>query len=141
MRGVRLEGRRGSDGNDYLILVREEERMSMATQRSCQGSLGGLIGGHGPHEWVHDPTDQVFWCPGRKPDVNGGAHALLAKLAEDEPVFVIRAQDILAPQILAMYAELARKVGLPDHAQEVEARAVQMMQWQARNAKRVKRPD
>lgn len=73
--------------------------------------------------------------------INVGAHELLAKLHDEEPVFVIRAQDILSPQALALYADLARKVGLPEHAQEVEARAVQFMQWQARHAKLVKSPD
>lgn len=78
---------------------------------------------------------------GARSDVNGAAHVLLSKLNPDEPVFVLRAQDILSPQALAMYAELARKVGLPEHAQQVEARAVQFMQWQARHAKLVKSPD
>lgn len=74
-------------------------------------------------------------------DVNGGAHELLARLNPDEPVFVIRAQDILAPQALAAYAALARKLGLSQHAQEVEARAVQMLAWQSAHAGLVKAPD
>lgn len=59
----------------------------------------------------------------------------------DEPAFTIRAQDLLAPQTLAAYAELARKAGLDAHAQAVEARAVQFLTWQAQNPSRVKRPD
>lgn len=64
-----------------------------------------------------------------------------AMRADDEPVFVIRGQDILAPQAVAHYAALARKLGLEHFAQEVEARAVELMRWQAANASRVKVPD
>lgn len=106
---------------------------------------------HSAHQWNHDPTDTIFACDGISDgdtpiirslsEINGGATNLLAKLHPDEPVFVIRAQDILAPQAIALYAELARKVGLDELAQGVEARAVQVMQWQARNAKLVKSPD
>lgn len=133
--------------------------------RICRPGMfaSGTLAPHGPHEWVHDPTDTIYACPGVKTaegehrerlraayademsssrtTVNDGAHELLAKLHDEEPVFVIRAQDILSPQALALYADLARKVGLPEHAQEVEARAVQFMQWQARHAKLVKAPD
>lgn len=59
----------------------------------------------------------------------------------EEPVFTIRAQDILAPQALAAYAALARKLDLHDHAQRVEAIAVDFLAWQAAHHHQVKRPD
>lgn len=73
--------------------------------------------------------------------VTSAQAALLDRLHDDEPVFIIRAQDILAPQAVAAYAALARKLGLEHFAQDVEAHAVELMQWQAANASRVKVPD
>lgn len=108
--------------------------MTPPSQRSCQGNLGGLIGligTHDSHQWVDDTTDTIYWCPGR--------HASLR--ADDEPTFTIRAQDILAPQALAAYAALARKLDLHDHAQRVEAIAVDFLAWQAAHHHQVKRPD
>lgn len=62
-------------------------------------------------------------------------------LHDGEPYFVIRAQDILAPQAVMHYAALARKLGLDHFAQEVEARAVELMHWQTEHAGLVKVPD
>lgn len=92
----------------------------------------------------HTPGHTFSIYSARRPGydgVNGGAHELLDKLHEGEPVFVIRAQDILSPQALAAYAALARKLGLDAHAQYAEARAVQMLAWQASHSKLVKPPD
>lgn len=66
---------------------------------------------------------------------------VLERLHHHEPVFVIRAGDLLAPQALAAYAELARKAGLDEHARGVEARAVQFLRWQSENRDLVRRPD
>lgn len=66
---------------------------------------------------------------------------ILTAEADDEPRFVIRGQDLLAPQAIAAYARLARIAGLDDFAREVEARAVEILQWQATHARLVKRPD
>jgi hypothetical protein len=62
-------------------------------------------------------------------------------MPDEEPVFTIRAQDILAPQAIAHYAALVRKLGLDDFAHEVEARAVEILEWQAKHPTLVKVPD
>lgn len=53
-------------------------------------------------------------------------------VADDEPVFVIRAQDQLAPALIEHYADLCRESGSPEHhvAGVLEA-AAQMRGWQA----------
>lgn len=62
-------------------------------------------------------------------------------LAPDEPVFVLRAQDMLAPGVVQVYADALRKVGRPDHAADVEGVGIEFLRWQARNRDRVKLPD
>ncbi len=58
----------------------------------------------------------------------------LGEIGEDEPVFLLRAQDALAPRIVAKYAELAAQMGcqrgLIDSALAWEA---EMRKWQRIN--------
>jgi hypothetical protein len=85
-----------------------------------------------------------------------------APLAPDEPYFVLRGQDVLAPHAVQVYAALLRAAaagaqelddrdhGVPvmerqlchdlrEQAEDAERIAAQMVVWQARN--RVKLPD
>ncbi len=77
---------------------------------------------------------------------------LADKLADDEPVFPLRAQDALAPAAVEAYAlalEIAAvTVVLPSmrdrllkQAEDVRRVSTQMRNWQAVNASRVKLPD
>jgi hypothetical protein len=64
----------------------------------------------------------------------------LGKAADDEPVFVLRAQDELAPLVVAAWASMAADVGhRPDKVTEAMKCADQMRLWQAANG--IKKPD
>jgi hypothetical protein len=56
----------------------------------------------------------------------------LAKVADDEPIFVLRAKDKLAPVLVALWCELAGLHGCPD-AKIAEASGLRdlMRGWQA----------
>jgi hypothetical protein len=66
----------------------------------------------------------------------------LDRAAPDEPVFILRAQDTLAPRVVVRWAHLAEQAGTGQAkvraALEV---AKQMADWQANNPHRVKVPD
>jgi len=54
----------------------------------------------------------------------------LSKAADDEPVFVLRAQDKLAPILIDLWATLAVERGLPDEkALEARGQALKMRNW------------
>lgn len=58
----------------------------------------------------------------------------LAKVADDEPIFVLRAQDLLAPDKVRKWACEARAKGCPaDKVQEAYECATQMDAWAAKN--------
>jgi hypothetical protein len=70
----------------------------------------------------------------------------------DEPLFLLRAQDTLAPGIVKAYAlaveELADAAGTKEErdrllaqASDVLAVSIEMQGWQLENAERVKNPD
>ena len=61
-----------------------------------------------------------------------------SKCAEDEPVFVLRAQDKTAPEFVRMWAQYARSHGV-GHKKTAEAMALAalMEDWQRRNASKV----
>ena len=62
------------------------------------------------------------------------------KIPEDEPVFLLRGQDQLAPDLLLRWAHKLRLYeGNPEMARMVEDHAMKMIKWQ-RNVK-VKMPD
>lgn len=50
-------------------------------------------------------------------------------IPEDEPVFVLRAQDILAADTLGFYAEQLRKAGKEKQGREVLAIAKKFRAW------------
>jgi hypothetical protein len=66
----------------------------------------------------------------------------LGQATLDEPIFILRAQDILAPRVVVRWAHLADQAGSPrakvHGALEL---AKQMADWQATNKHRVKVPD
>ena len=57
----------------------------------------------------------------------------LGKAQDDEPIFVLRAQDTLAPALVRRWADEAERAGCPA-VKVIEARAVAdaMEQWQSR---------
>ena len=53
------------------------------------------------------------------------------KIPEDEPVFLLRGQDLVAPQIVEMWALAARKVGAADNIYAAAmSQAGEMRKWQ-----------
>jgi len=57
----------------------------------------------------------------------------LEKAADDEPIFVLRAQDMLAPGTVRFWAERAAANGCPpEKVQEAYALAERMEQWPTR---------
>lgn len=72
----------------------------------------------------------------------------LERLAEGEPYFFLRAQDLMAPAAVESYANLLSIVGvalnnadMQRHALAVKEIANRMRLWQAANAARAKWPD
>jgi hypothetical protein len=64
----------------------------------------------------------------------------LQKAGESEPIFVLRAQDQLAPLVVRAWAKLAHQAGVPRaKIQEAHALADAMDAWQAEHG--AKRPD
>ena len=57
----------------------------------------------------------------------------------DEPVFLLRAQDALAPDTLRFYAKLLKENGNTTMAEELLAHARSMIVWQ--KSVKVKQPD
>ncbi len=66
----------------------------------------------------------------------------LAKVGDDEPIFVLRAQDALAPETLQYWISRAEIRGVPkmktDEAYELKSK---LIAWQIQNADKVKVPD
>ena len=66
----------------------------------------------------------------------------LGRTALDEPVFILRAQDILAPRVVVRWAHLAEQAGSPqDKVRGALQLAKRMADWQVDNPQRVKVPD
>lgn len=61
------------------------------------------------------------------------------KIPDDEPVFLLRAQDKYAPSTLRFYAKLLEEDGNLEMAEELKAHARQMIVWQ--KSVKVKAPD
>ena len=52
------------------------------------------------------------------------------KIPQDEPVFLIRAQDITAPSVVNFWAEQAERAGAKKNIIEAaRAQSVRMLQW------------
>jgi hypothetical protein len=61
------------------------------------------------------------------------------KIPENEPVFLLRAQDVHAPSTLRHYAKLLEQSGNNEMAQELRKHARMMIVWQ--KSVRVHEPD
>lgn len=62
----------------------------------------------------------------------------LGKSADDEPVFILRAQDKFAPVLVQMWAELAGAAGAPtEKIQEAARSYLRMREWQMKNGCKV----
>jgi len=61
------------------------------------------------------------------------------KIPDDEPVFLLRAQDVHAPSTLRFYAKLLKEDGNNAMADELLLHARQMVIWQ--KSVRVHKPD
>lgn len=61
------------------------------------------------------------------------------KIPDEEPVFLLRAQDTHAPSTLRFYAECIKKAGNTEMAEELFRHAREMIVWQ--KSVRVKEPD
>lgn len=72
-------------------------------------------------------------------DYNERIIDLERKIPEDEPVFLLRAQDVYAPSTLRHYAQLLEEGGNVEMAEELRAHARQMLVWQ--KSVRVHKPD
>lgn len=60
------------------------------------------------------------------------------KIPKDEPVFLLRGQDILAPELLLRWAaKLRLNGGQPEMARLVEDHAQEMIKWQAKNGSKL----
>jgi len=63
-----------------------------------------------------------------------GTDSCLAKVKHDEPIFVLRAQDLTAPGIVRAWANMARKVGCPEtKIKEAFQLADRMEEWAKSN--------
>jgi len=61
-----------------------------------------------------------------------------AKVGDDEPVFVLRAADRIAPTVVVAWAKMAEAVGVSDgKIDEAYALAAQMLVWQDKNGCKV----
>ena len=61
------------------------------------------------------------------------------KIPADEPAFLLRAQDIHAPDTLRFYANLVAESGNIEMAEELRTHAKAMLLWQ--KTVKVKKPD
>lgn len=61
------------------------------------------------------------------------------RIPDDEPVFLLRAQDVHAPSTLRHYARLLEEAGNAEMAEELRNHARQMLIWQ--KSVRVHNPD
>lgn len=78
---------------------------------------------------------QVLW------EKYGRISTELKELPDDEPLFLFRGQDALAPSVISNYAMLLQAAGLSDQAVKAHEAALEMRRWQERNRGRVKYPD
>lgn len=60
------------------------------------------------------------------------------RAGEDEPIFTLRAQDVLAPLLVETWAKMARLLGAPVHkVAEALFCASEMREWQQKNHSKV----
>lgn len=63
-------------------------------------------------------------------------------IPDDEPIFVLRGQDLATPQTINNYADNAIGNGSPpEHAESARRRSSEIREWQQENADQVKAAD
>jgi len=74
---------------------------------------------------------------------NPGKHDVkLLKLHQDEPFFILRASDLIAPATVMVWANLATTHQVPDDKiREAVEQVNAMVEWQRRNQHLTKIPD
>lgn len=67
----------------------------------------------------------------------------LLGIPEDEPIFILRGQDVIAPDAIRAYARKCKLMGFVSQrfTSQVEVCADEMASWQGANRERVKTPD
>lgn len=66
----------------------------------------------------------------------------LLNAGEDEPIFVLRSTDTLAPRVIEMWSDLAAFCGTPmDKVNEARQLANRMREWQVEHLDAVHVPD
>lgn len=64
------------------------------------------------------------------------------KIAADEPVFILRGQDTMAPDVISEWIRLALLAGVnPDKVQRAREHFVDMIKFQQEHPERIKLPD
>lgn len=62
----------------------------------------------------------------------------LQKAGDNEPIFVLRAQDTLAPEVVRTWAAIANSKGVPfEKVGEALNQAARMEEWAASNASKI----
>lgn len=60
------------------------------------------------------------------------------KIPEDEPVFLIRAQDVVGPMVVQVWARLAKNAGAaPDIVAAARKQAKAMTEWQEAHGSKI----
>lgn len=59
------------------------------------------------------------------------------KIGEDEPVFLIRSQDVFAPRVIAFWADLVDQAGGEKKAEEIREFVEQIKDWQSKNSTKI----
>lgn len=60
------------------------------------------------------------------------------KIPEDEPVFILRAQDVTAPFVVRVWAQQAESFGaLPNIVSAAKTQADNMMKWQRKHGMKI----
>jgi hypothetical protein len=63
-------------------------------------------------------------------------------IPEDEPIFILRGQDLAAADTIAVYAEACRSLSAPAaHIEAAENIAARFIRWAAEHPDRMKVPD
>lgn len=88
--------------------------------------------------------DKLFELPHTGEKVSKSAHEIVDKaFANGEPVFVIRAKDFFAVQVLGFYLECIERQGPnnPEFEEDIVKIQNAMRQWQRDNLGKVRYPD
>jgi hypothetical protein len=106
-------------------------------------ALVAVAAGASPYE-VEGLCGEVIELPfytqpqGANPMATKHTDACLKKVADDEPIFVLRANDVLAPALVRSWSARARIRGTPAaKCNEADALALAMDKWQAERGSKI----